>query len=138
MRMSQIETKCATEEDELDLRIAHELISGPRKTDQEIAKNLGVSRRTISRRRNSDAVKELFKTALELPETELRRLLIKGLKKIEEHMDDANPKISLMAASQIAKLAIHAVDPLVQADEKEELDRVYTTSWGNRTEPGDQ
>jgi hypothetical protein len=119
MNMSQIATKCAAEEDELDLRIAHELISGPRKTDQEIAQNLGVSRRTISRRRNSDAVKELLKTAL-------------------EHMDDANPKISLMAASQIAKLAMHAVDPLIQVKEKEELIRVYTTSWGNRTEPGDQ
>jgi hypothetical protein len=135
--MSQNETKCAPDGDELDLRIAHALISGPRKTDQELAKILGVSRRTISRRRNSGSVQELFKKALDLPTEEIRRLFVKGLQKIEEHMDDSDPKISLAAAMHVTKLATQAVDSLVREEEKAQMDRVYRTEWGNRTEPSD-
>jgi hypothetical protein len=133
--MSQNETKSATHFDEVDFKIANALILSPRKTDKELAELLGLSQRTINRRKNSDSVQELLKNALKIPSNEIQRLTVKALRKIEEHVDSDDARISLIASMHITKLAFQANDRISEEPVKEQnYETVYVTEWGNRTE----
>lgn len=120
--------------DELDQKIVRALIDGPRKTDQAHATALGVSARTFSRRRNSEAVRTLLAQALAFPVDELRRMALKGLRRIEDLIDDPDPRISLPASVQLTRLVTQANTFLaVEEDEKASVEVVYKTCWGSAT-----
>jgi hypothetical protein len=118
---SHIETKCATPLlDEIDRRIfALALIQGPKRTDQEFAEELGVSRRTVSRKRNSKPVQTFVKETLSIPADEVRRLVVKGLQRIEAHLDSEDPRVSLAAAIQLTKIGESLIVGLVKPEVEE-------------------
>jgi DNA-binding Lrp family transcriptional regulator len=136
--MSQNKPKHAIDFDAVDFKIANALILTPRKTDKELATLLGLSQRTVNRRKNSESVQELLQNALKISSSEIQRLTVKALRKIEEHVDDTDPRISLAAAMHITKLAFQANERITEEPEKEQnYEIVYTTQWGNRTEPNE-
>lgn len=114
--------------DEIDHKIALALIETPKFTDQELAKRLNVSRRTISRRKNSATVKALVQQALAFPADEVRRLIKKSFDKIENHLDSTNPKISLAAAIHLTKLS----EKILPSDVQEDVELKFIITEGNR------
>jgi hypothetical protein len=91
--------------DALNARIAAILIESPSATDQEIATTVGLSRQSVNRRRNSPVVQELVRSALAIPEREVRRLTAKALLRLEKLLDDDDPKIRLAATLSLVKLS---------------------------------
>ncbi len=133
--MSQEVPKSAKIPDEIDRKIANALITRPQQTDIQLARELNVSRRTVNRKRNSDEVRALVVEALSIPADEMRRLTAKSLRKIEEHVDSDNPRISLAAAMHVTRLAADALGEVIRKDEKEGVSEiVYVTRWGS-TDP---
>ncbi len=99
----------ATEPDKIpndivDLKITSLLIENPSLTDQEIADQIGVSRQTINRRKNSPEVKGLIHSALSIPQQEVRRLTAKALRRLEELLDHEDAKVRLAATLSLVKL----------------------------------
>ncbi len=134
--MGQNEPECATNPDELDRRIATSLLSGPKKSDDQLAQALGISRRTLTRRKHSPEVQHLVKEALLIPSDEIRRLVVKGLTKLEEHMDSDDPRISLAAAAHMTKLASQVLEQLIGSDEERTQEQItYTAHWGGENTP---
>jgi len=107
---------------EFDRALAVRLIENPSATDEKLAIWLQVSRQTINRHRNSEVVQSLVGEALTIPVKELQRLLAKSLMKIETHLDDSDPRISLPAAVQIikmsSKLLVRRFETATPAEEK--------------------
>ncbi len=91
--------------DAVDAKLARLLIETPAMTDQELADKLGISRQTANRRKNGPSVQKLVRTALAIPEREMRRLTTKALARLEALLDDEDPKIKLAAATALAKLS---------------------------------
>ena len=89
--------------DVLDRAIALNLIQRPGLTDEEIARELGVSRETVNRRKNMQSVTAIINHSLALPTKEIRRLMAKAFTKLEHHLDDPDPRVSLVAATQLLK-----------------------------------
>ena len=92
--------------DALDLKIVQSLVENPTLTDEALASTLGVARMTINRRRNQNGVKSLLADTLSIPSDELRRLMVKSLKRIEELLDDSDPRIRAFAATQLLKIGV--------------------------------
>lgn len=84
-------------------RIAQLVIERPAITDAEIANEVGLSRQTVNRHRNSDAVRGLLVTYLTISEKRLRRLMSKSLDRLEAALDDSDPKIRMAAATRLIK-----------------------------------
>lgn len=89
--------------DALDIAIVRELIENPATTDLQLAEKLVTSRQTINKRRNSKGVRTKLIDALSLTEKRIRRLAAKALNRLEQALDDPDPKIRLAAAGLLAK-----------------------------------
>jgi hypothetical protein len=94
----------SSEPDFLDTVIVSKLIERPAATDQEIADELGVSRQTISRRKNGPGVKKMLRATLLVPESLVRRMIIKSLDRLEYLLDDPDPKIRLTVSLAFLRL----------------------------------
>ena len=107
MELSQItpirDTK--PDPDEIDRKIAHSLIQHPGQTDQRLADDLGLSRRTISRRRNSLEVKTILGQVMSLPKEEIQSALLKAVRTVSDLLDHPDPRIKLGAVALIGKFA---------------------------------
>ncbi len=137
--MSQNESKPAKaikQPDEIDQKLVWVLIQNPGATDQEVANTLSLSRRTVSRRRNSNIVQNLLAERLSLPMNEMRRLAVKSLSRLEDLIADNDPRIALAAAATIAKLVAWtlAKQDQLEADARDEI--VYVSQWGSLNESG--
>jgi DNA-binding Lrp family transcriptional regulator len=89
--------------DEVDRSIAFYAIENPSITDEEIAQKLKLSRQTVNRRRRGAAVSAIVEKTLALPKRELRRVVVKSMSRLEALLDDPDPRIVLMASSQLLK-----------------------------------
>ena len=113
--------------DEVDQKLSILLIENPSATDLELSSILKLSRQTINKRRNSEAVQSLVSNKIMIPTEEYRRLVFKGLKKLELLIDDPDPRIALVAASHLLKLAIPQIpQPL---ERKPQI--VWNIGWGD-------
>lgn len=109
MRAKMQHEQNATEPDNsrmkaIDAKIALLLVEKPAATDQELAEKIGVSRQTINRRKNGEAVQKFIRGTLEIPQEEIRRLAAKSLVRLEEMMDHEDPRIKLAASLALLKL----------------------------------
>ena len=116
----------------IDLQIARLLIENPAATDQEIADRLGVKRMTVNRRRRGDSVTLMMSSALSIPVDELRRLLVKSLRRLEELLDDPDPRVRGSAATNILKLAPQTQLPNHMQTPRENDVIVYSAVWGDQ------
>jgi len=121
--------------DEIDQKIVHILIQTPAITDQELANLIQISLRTISRRRNSESVKNLLKDRLSIPAHEIRRLVVKSLERLDQSLDSPDPRIRFSAAATVAKLGSQFIDTAVAKNAGDENGNVvYKTCWGDMGE----
>jgi len=123
--------------DELDRQLARLLIESPGITDHEIATRFGLTRATANRRRRAEKVQRLVSEAIAIPAQEIRRLMLKGLSRLEYLIDNPDPRISLLASAQIVKLGSKAIENsfLIENQVSNQNQRiVYTACWGNDPE----
>lgn len=117
--------------DELDRAVARLVIENPSISDLQIAKQFGVTRQTVNRRRNSDAVKKLVAHALSLPTEEIKRLVAKSLCVLERHIGSKDPRISLTAIGQIMKLGVLCLEATLRSSTPDSPDFNYIIHWGD-------
>lgn len=89
--------------DLLDHQIVECLIAQPGLADKDIARKLGVSRATINKRRKHGGAKFLLESTFKLKQETLKRLAIMCLKKLEQHVGDSDPRISIAACGLILR-----------------------------------
>ncbi len=133
---SQNETKQDTG-DEIDAALAKILVESPAQTNQQIAALLGLSVRTVSRRRGSIHVKALVSAALTIQADEIQRLTRKALNRTGALLDDPDPRIALAAAGISLRLAeSFGVVRELKPPQVEQPEVIYETCWGENTENG--
>ena len=98
--------------DSTDRAIAMILVQNPTWTDQEIASKLNLSRATINRRRSSSRVMNVTEEIMAIPKYEIRRVTSKAFRKLEELIDDLDPRIALQASLNFLKLGIELREEL--------------------------
>jgi len=97
--------------DELDHKIVHFLIERPSISDRELGDELGIGRQTANRRRRSQRVQKRLIEILSLTEKRMRRVSVKAMRRIEDLLDDPNPKIRLDAAKSLIELGPSLMTP---------------------------
>lgn len=138
----QIETKSDTASNSndtsnlapVDFKIAQCLIQRPASTDSELANALGLSRQTINRRRNSDAVQAYLHQALSLPEKEMRRLCVLALQKVEATLQCGDPRLEFGAAVALMKLGEKFITITQPPPPPLDQPVTYITKWADESE----
>ena len=97
--------------DHINQQIVKLLLTQPSITDAEIGKNLGVSRQTINKRRNSEAVRARLGDILSISEKRIRRLVALSLDQMETFLTDPDPRLRMASALAILKLGTTLVTP---------------------------
>ena len=102
--------------DEIDRKLVLHLIENPSYSDQELGERLGLGRQAINRRRNSEAVKNELNDFTGLRKAEVRRVSTKAFRKLEELIDDPDPRIAFQAASNLVKMGLDVRGDLKGSD----------------------
>jgi hypothetical protein len=90
--------------DDLDQSIAAILIASPSMTDAELGDRVGLSRQAVNKRRNSASLKRLLNDQYAISTDNIKRLISKSLKTLEECLDSPDERIRLAAALPLIKL----------------------------------
>lgn len=130
-KYEQDATKRDKSPDETDRLIASILVEMPSITDEDLSRRLGLSRQTTNRRRRSKTVQDLIAEAISLPSKELRRLIAKGMRRIEALLENSDPRVQLGAANCLIRLTSdHFKHRIAEDMADEEGDITYVTHWG--------
>ena len=128
-------TKCDSSRSEVPLTLARLLFENPSATDSELGAKLGLTRQTVNRLRRSPKVQSLVREAIRLPADEIRRVVRRAFAKLEALLEAPDPRIQLMAATQLAKLMETALQKTLEgAVENTEGVRIYKVEWGSAQE----
>jgi hypothetical protein len=115
--------------DFIDEQIALMLIAAPELTDDEISKDLKLSRATINRRRNSEQVKSILKRNIETQKNKIDRLLSKSIAVIENELDTGLGPTKVMTALSVLKVFDSTLNQKAPADIATQEIR-YIAEWG--------
>lgn len=101
----------------------------PGMTDKQIGELVGLSREAVVRRRKRPGYNEVFSEACQSAQDNLKLLFNKAVLELGKALDDPDPKIRLLAASQVMK-------HLPEAPSKAPIQRkiVIDLSWADENE----
>lgn len=127
----------ATKEDscnEVDVAIVSILTSNPAISDRELGEQLGLSRQTVNRRRNSQVVKELLKSRIEdsFTQDDIKRLIAKSMRAVEQCLDSHDERIRLAAAIPMVRLMSDSLKNAAMYEQKD-CNIIYETTFGGKT-----
>lgn len=118
--------------DSIDLKIVGYILQNPASTDAEISTAVGVSRQTINRRKNSEPVQSKLRHLLSLPETEVRRLSVLALRKVEDILRCGDPRLEFGAAVALLKLSERFIaQPSIPCSPTEDGATTYILRWAD-------
>ncbi len=119
--------------DNLDQKIASLVAANPSITDSELSEELGYSRQTVNKRRNSKSVIGILKSINDQSTDKILSVFNKSIAVVEESLSDTDSRVRLSAALGYLRV-FGEYAKAAKSIEVEPREIVYITKWGTKNE----